>query len=273
MNYTDAIFTQTELEAGLNKENLTFLMNMMDTNEEYIPLNVCENNSSAHGFIKTSVLEEMFSGDTSVIEEFTKKVIGDSSIESLDGHYTIGSDVSLYIGYPVTSENSLKTEKKPQEKMTSWSEKLAESLKMKRNDLALHLNVNCDDISNEGKFFLYKDESYLVYSLVERTNAVAEYFIEDFTKYYFSYDFLSRVTGHDIEQLDNFEELKSLSKVADEDGLFGHEKLLRLIKSTIGLHGFVRECAKIKGGLGYYISNYDKCEIRTDNNLYIYRCF
>lgn len=94
----DVVLLQTELEGGLNKNAIHQLTSMLPEKIEYVPFSTADNNSSAHGFIRASTLEQLdwISDD---IEAFVQEIIGDVEKETADGYYTMQNGITLYIGY------------------------------------------------------------------------------------------------------------------------------------------------------------------------------
>lgn len=97
---TDVILLQNELEGGLNQKSIHFLTSMMKERVEYIPFSTADNNSSAHGFIRASTLEEQ-DWDSNEIESFVKEIIADMEKENENGYYEMPNGITLYIGYSV----------------------------------------------------------------------------------------------------------------------------------------------------------------------------
>lgn len=94
----DVVLLQTPLESGLNQESILSIANSLQPGEEYIPFSTSENNSSAHGFIRATVLEEL-DWQANKIEEFVKEMIGDMEKESENGFYEMDNGLCIYIGY------------------------------------------------------------------------------------------------------------------------------------------------------------------------------
>lgn len=99
----DVILLQNELESGLNLASTKHLVTLMEKDAEYIPFSTEENNSSAHGFIKASTLEEN-DWDASEIDEYVRKIIGDMDNENQDGVYEMDNGIRLYIGYSLNQK-------------------------------------------------------------------------------------------------------------------------------------------------------------------------
>jgi len=115
--------------------------------------------------------------------------------------------------------------------------------------------------------YIYKDVDYLVLTPEESLNRVINDFKEDFSSYYFSLAFLSKVIGVEEKVLEN-----RLHQQLDKDNfLYGNDNLLAYIKETIGLDNLVKACVEANGGYGYYISGYDHSQVEKDGYL-IYRC-
>lgn len=94
----DAILLQTEWESGLHKKDIQWISERLSEEEEYVPFYTSENNSSAHGFIKVTALEN-YDGNPEPIERFVNNIIGDLEKETEDKYYTMENGISLYIGY------------------------------------------------------------------------------------------------------------------------------------------------------------------------------
>lgn len=99
-HYPDVILMQTELEGGLKKNSLSSLLTLMNYEEEYIPFEASENNTSAYGFLKATTLEEQ-DYNTSEIKKFVEKIIGNLTEESHDNFYKMPNGTTLYIGYSI----------------------------------------------------------------------------------------------------------------------------------------------------------------------------
>jgi len=97
-NNFDMILLQTPLEEGLEKDSIQLIASILQNGQGYISFSTAENNSSAHGFIKATALEEL-DWKTESIEKFVKEMIGDLVKETQNGVYEMENGLSIYIGY------------------------------------------------------------------------------------------------------------------------------------------------------------------------------
>lgn len=97
-NDFDVILLQTPLEDGLDKDSIQLIASMLQNGQGYILFTTSENNSSAHGFIKATALEEL-NWKTESVEKFVKEIIGDVEKETQNGVYEMENGLSIYIGY------------------------------------------------------------------------------------------------------------------------------------------------------------------------------
>jgi len=96
--FHDIVLLQTELESGLNLLSLNRLLPLLDPTEDYIPFSTSANNTSAHGFIKANVLEQLDWVDDT-IQTFVNNIIGDLVNENPHGIYSMENGTSFFIGY------------------------------------------------------------------------------------------------------------------------------------------------------------------------------